>query len=116
PTGAGLPVAPATFAPLLSEANPKLPMDAWATHPYPSVYALGPTQRVAYPNVAFSTMARFGSDLQKWFGRRIPIWVTEYGEQTAPEYPNGGVSYAQPAPELKTALPPAPPKPHPGRF
>jgi hypothetical protein len=104
PTGAVISVAPATFAHLLSEANPKLPMDAWATHPYPSVYALGPTQKVAYPNVAFSTMARFGGDLQKWFGRRIPIWVTEYGEQTAPEYPNGGVSYAKQAQDLKTAM------------
>ncbi len=96
--------APATFARLLSEANPKLPMDAWATHPYPSVYALGPTQRVAYPNVAFSTMTRFGDDLKKWFGRRIPIWVTEYGEQTAPEYDKGGVSYSKQAQDLKKAL------------
>jgi hypothetical protein len=96
--------APATFARLLAEANPKLPMDAWATHPYPSVYALGPTQKVAYPNVAFSTMTRFGNDLQKWFGRRIPIWVTEYGEQTTPEYTKGGVSYAKQAADLKKAL------------
>jgi hypothetical protein len=81
-------------------------MDAWATHPYPSVYALGPTQKVAYPNVAFSTMTRFGSDLQKWFGRRIPIWVTEYGEQTVPEYPGPppGVSYSKQAQDLKTAM------------
>src|SRR6202030_2743798 len=28
-------VAPATFAHLLSEAAPKIPFDAWATHPYP---------------------------------------------------------------------------------
>jgi hypothetical protein len=96
--------APATFARLLAEINPKLPMDAWATHPYPSVYALGPTQKVAYPNVAFSTMTRFGNDLQKWFGRRIPIWVTEYGEQTAPEYNNGGVAYAKQAQDLKMAM------------
>ncbi len=61
-------VAPATFAHLLSVANPKLPFDAWATHPYPSgAYTLGPAQRVAYPNVGFSTMSRFGADLQKWF-------------------------------------------------
>ena len=51
-------VAPATFAHLLSIANPQLQFDAWATHPYPTVFALGPTQKVAYPNVALSTMTQ----------------------------------------------------------
>ncbi len=48
-------------------------------------YALGPDQKVAYPNVGFSTMTKFGASLQKWFHRRVPIWVTEYAEQTTPE-------------------------------
>ena len=96
-------VAPATFARLVSEANPKLPLDAWATHPYPTAYRLGPNQRVAYPNVGFSTMDKFGADLQKWFKKAVPIWVTEYGEQTAP-YPYGPVSYAQQAAHAKQAL------------
>jgi hypothetical protein len=97
-------VAPATFAHLLSEADPSLKFDAWATHPYPTNYPLGPAQKVAYPNVAFSTMSRFGADLAKWFNRPVPIWVTEYGEQTKPEYPCGGVSYAQQASDIKKAL------------
>ena len=41
--------------------------------------------------------------LKKWFHRRVPIWVTEYGEQTRPEYA-GGVSYAQQAADAKLAL------------
>jgi hypothetical protein len=100
-------VAPATFAHLLSVANPKLPFDAWATHPYPGgAYTLGPAQSVAYPNVGFSTMNRFGADLQKWFHRPVPIWVTEYGEQTKPEHTGfpRGVSYAQQAVDVKKAL------------
>ncbi len=99
-------VAPATFAHDLSVIAPNLPFDAWATHPYPSAYPLGPAQNVSYPNVGFSTMSRFGADLQKWFHRRVPIWVTEYGEQTKPEYtmPPGGVSYAQQAVDVKKAL------------
>jgi len=97
-------VAPATFAHLVAEANPKLPFDAWATHPYPTNYVLGPTQKVAYPNVAFSTMDRFGADLAKWFHRPVPIWITEYGEQTKPEYVFGGVTYAQQAADVKKAL------------
>ncbi|HEX4520389.1 MAG TPA: hypothetical protein VH063_12480 [Gaiellaceae bacterium] len=96
--------APATFAHLVSVAAPKLPFDAWATHPYPSVGALGPAQKVAYPNVAFSTMNRFGADLEKWFHRRVPIWVTEYGEQTKPQQSAGGVSYAKQAVDVKKAL------------
>ncbi len=103
PTPGSDSVAPATFAHGLALAAPKLPFDAWATHPYPSVYALGPTQKVAYPNVALSTMARFGTDLQKWFHRRVPIWITEYAEQTKPEYA-GGVSYAQQAADARKAL------------
>jgi Cellulase (glycosyl hydrolase family 5) len=97
-------LAPATFARLVSVANPKLQFDAWATHPYPSHYPLGPGQKVAYPNVAFSTMARFGRDLAKWFHRPVPIWVTEYGEQTKPEYPIGGVTYAQQSADVTKAL------------
>jgi len=97
-------VAPATFAHLLSEANPNLKFDAWATHPYPTSYPLGPGQKVAYPNVAFSTMSRFGADLAKWFKRPVPIWVTEYGEQTKPQYPCGGVSYSQQAADVKEAM------------
>jgi hypothetical protein len=97
-------VAPATFAHMVAQADPKLPLTAWATHPYPDIYALGPSQRVAYPNVAFSTMKRFGDDLTKWFGHRVPIWVTEYGEQTVPEYNKGGVSYAKQAQDAKKAL------------
>jgi hypothetical protein len=96
-------VAPATFARLVSEANPSLPIDAWATHPYPTSYPLGPNQKVAYPNVGFSTMDKFGADLATWFHKPVPIWVTEYGEQTAP-YPYGPVSLSEQAAHAKQAL------------
>jgi Cellulase (glycosyl hydrolase family 5) len=97
-------VAPATFAHLVAVADPKLPFDAWATHPYPSVYALGPTQKVAYPNVSMSNLSKLGASLKEWFHRPVPIWVTEYGEQTKPQYTTGGVSYAQQARDAKKAL------------
>jgi hypothetical protein len=96
-------VAPATFAQLLAKAAPNLPIAAWATHPYPSNFALGPTQKVAFPNVAFSTMSEFGASLQKWFKRPVPIWVTEYAEETRPEY-FLGVSYAKQAADAREAL------------
>ena len=97
-------VAPALFAQLVAKANPHLPFVAWATHPYPSVYALGPGQKVAWPNLALSTMTRFGASLKQWFHRSVPIWISEYGEQTRPEYPSGGVSYAKQAADLQKAI------------
>jgi Glycosyl hydrolase catalytic core len=96
-------VAPATFARMLAEANPKLPFAAWATHPYPTVPRLGPKQKVAYPNVTMTRLEQFGKSLEQWFHRRVPIWVTEYAEQTRPEYP-GGVTRAQQAADAKLAL------------
>jgi Glycosyl hydrolase catalytic core len=96
-------VAPATFAQGLAQVAPKLPFVAWATHPYPSDFFFGPTQKVAFPNVSFSTMTEFGTSLQKWFKRPIPIWVTEYGEMTKPECVCG-VSYAQQATDVRNAL------------
>jgi hypothetical protein len=96
-------IAPATFAHVLSEVAPKLPFAAWATHPDPSNFAFGPTQKVALPNVSFSTITRFAVSLQKWFKRRVPVWVSEYGEETKPEYAYG-VSYAQQAKDMSKVL------------
>lgn len=96
-------VAPATFARLLAQADPTLPFAAWATHPYPTSPRLGPKARVAYPNVTMTRLTQFGASLEQWFHRRVPIWVTEYGQQTQPEY-SLGVSYAQQAADAKAAL------------
>ena len=96
--------APATFARLLSVANPKLPFDAWATHPYPSVYALGPAQRVAYPNVAFSTMTRFGDDLRSGSAGGSRSGSPSTASRRRRSTTSGGVSYAQQAQDVKKAL------------
>ncbi len=96
-------VAPATFARLLAHVAPQLHFTAWATHPYPTNPALGPTQKVRWPNVTMTELTRFGASLARWFHRRVPIWITEYGEQTRPQF-SGGVSYAQQARDAKTAL------------
>jgi hypothetical protein len=103
PTDKSGSVAPATFARMLADVDPTLPFTAWATHPYPTETRLGPTQKVAYPNVTMSRLEQFGRSLQEWFKRRVPIWVTEYGEQTRPEYILG-VPYPQQAADAKVAL------------
>jgi hypothetical protein len=88
---------------MLSLAAPKLPFAAWATHPYPTSPRLGPKQKVAYPNVTMTRLEQFGESLEQWFHHRVPIWVTEYAEQTRPEY-SLGVSRAQQAADVKTVL------------
>jgi hypothetical protein len=88
---------------MLARVAPKLPFDAWATHPYPTEPRLGPNQQVRYPNVTMTTIGRFGADLQNWFKRRVPIWITEYAQQTRPENPIG-VPRAKQAADARTAL------------
>ena len=51
-----------------------------------------------------TSLTRFGASLDKWFGRKIiPLWLTEYVHETRPEDPRG-VSYAQQASYLTTAV------------
>jgi hypothetical protein len=97
-------VAPATFANLVARAAPNLPMVAWAEHPYPSIPHPSATQKATYPEVRLTNIDKFGASLQQWFHRRVPIWVTEWAEQTTPEYPRGGISYAQQVQDVKTAM------------
>ena len=95
---------PGTFARLVAQANKRLRFDAWAQHPYPVPVNQGPGQKVRYPNVAFSTMKQFERDLDKWFGRKnIPIWITEYGNETKPGEPKG-VTEAQQAAYVPQAI------------
>jgi hypothetical protein len=82
---------------------PRLPFAAWADHPYSPVFGLGPGQKVRFPNVSFSTINRFGASLRRWFHRRVPIWITEYGEETVPDFKTG-VTLAQQAADAREAL------------
>jgi hypothetical protein len=101
--GVSAAVAPATFARLVAAADPRLPMAAWATHPYPTSPSLGPNQVVKWPNVTMTQIPRLTTSLRQWFHRPVPIWITEYGEQTKPQYAHG-VSEAQQARDAVTAL------------
>ena len=97
-------VAPGTFMKGVAAANPRLKFDAWAQHPYPFPVNQAPTQKTRYPNVTFSTMATFEKELDKAFRRKnIPIWVTEYGNETKPGEPKG-VTEAQQAVYLPQAI------------
>ena len=97
-------VRPGTFAEGVAKANKKLKFDAWAHHPYPVPVNQKPTQKVQWPNVALSSMPQFETSIDKWFGRKnIPVWITEYGNETKPGEP-AGVTESQQASYLSQAI------------
>ena len=89
--------SPGQFARLVALADPDLPFDAWAHHPYPTRPSHPPSQPVRWPGVGLTSIERFGQELDRWFGRdRVPLWLTEYGHETRPAEPLG-VSVAEQA-------------------
>jgi hypothetical protein len=97
-------VAPGTFMELVAKAAPRLRFDAWAQHPYPFPVNQAPTQRVRWPNVTLNMLKMLGTQLDRRFGRKnIPIWITEYGNETRPGEPKG-VTEAQQAAYLPSAI------------
>ena len=102
--GASDSVRPGTFAQLVAKANKKLKFDAWAQHPYPVPVNQKPTQKVLWPNVALTSLPKFETSLDTWFGRKnIPVWISEYGNETKPGEPRG-VTDAQQASYLTQAI------------
>lgn len=90
--------SPGRFAQLVAAANPRLKFDAWAHHPYPTPQYLKPTQKVKWPNVTLSSMARFEKSLDRWFKRKnVRMWITEYGHETKQDGEKLGVSRAKQA-------------------
>jgi hypothetical protein len=97
-------VAPATFMKGVAAALRGVKFDAWAHHPYPFPVNQKPTQLVRYPNVTLKSMPRFEKDLDAAFRRKnIPIWITEYGNETKPGEPKG-VTEAQQAAYIPQAI------------
>src|SRR5262245_7678098 len=95
--------SPGRFAELLSRQRPALKFDAWSHHPYPTSICGKPLANTRWPNVTLSNLSRFEKSLALWFGRAVPIWVTEYGHETKPEEPKG-VTYPQQSTYVRQAL------------
>jgi hypothetical protein len=84
--------SPGKFAELVAKANKKLKFDAWSMHPYSTELKAKVTQKVKWPNVTLGNLKQLETSLDTWFGRKnIPIWITEYGYQTQPPRPGGGL-------------------------
>jgi hypothetical protein len=88
--------SPGRFAELVAAADPDLPFDAWAQHPYPTRPGNPPSEPAFWPGVGLTSLERFGRELDGWFGReRVPLWITEYGHETTPGEPLGVSPAAQ---------------------
>ena len=97
-------VAPATFMKGVAANMKGVKFDAWAQHPYPFPVNQKPTQLVRYPNVTLMSFPRFEKDLDAAFKRKnVPIWITEYGNETKPGEPKG-VTEAQQAAYIPQAI------------
>jgi len=96
-------VAPGTFLELVAKAAPRLRFDAWAQHPYPFPVSQAPTQKVRWPNIGMTSLSTLEAALDKHFRKGIPIWITEYGNETKPGEPRG-VTEAQQATYLPQAV------------
>lgn len=95
--------SPGRFMQLVAAVRPRVPLDAWAHHPYPDGFVGPPTSHFRWPNVGIADLSSFESALVRSFGRRVPLWVTEFGYQTRPER-SGALSYSRQATYLSRAI------------
>jgi hypothetical protein len=96
--------SPGRFAQLLGKIRPRVRFDAWAHHPYADGFTGGPASTFRWPNVGIADLGKFELALRKDFAKpSVPLWVTEFAYQTAPEHP-GALSYGRQASYLGKAL------------
>ena len=55
--------SPARFARLVAEQQPRIEIDAWAHHPYPTEAGLPPDREARWPSVTLPALQRFGASL-----------------------------------------------------
>jgi hypothetical protein len=94
------------FAPLAflrDLVEKRVSLDAWSHHPYRN----GRQNAAPYrgDNVDVQGMPRLYAALRKAFhGRKVPVWVTEFGAQTKPPDTRQGVSLSQQSAQLRQAV------------
>jgi hypothetical protein len=82
--------SPARFARLVAEQQPRIELDAWAHHPYPTEAGLPPDREARWPSVTLPSLARFGESLDEWFEQDdVPLWITEFGYEASPAESRG---------------------------
>jgi hypothetical protein len=104
PRGLKPSVSPLAFLRAMKRAGAR-GFDAYAHHPYYGSPAETPSTRPPGPTaVTLGNIDVLERELTRLYGRRVPIWITEYGYQTNP--PDGvfGVSWARQAAYLRQAV------------
>lgn len=94
PRGGSGGVSPVDWIKGMAAAHAKL--DAYAHNPYPLSHNETPTSGGCghCTTITMATLPRLLTDVQRAFGTRTRIWLTEYGYQTNPPDRLLGVSYA----------------------
>lgn len=96
--------SPGRFAQLVAAEKPRVRFDAWAHHPYGQGFTGRATVPFRWPNVGVADLPRLETKLKSWFRlRTVPLWITEFAYQTAPERARA-LSYAQQASYLRDAF------------
>lgn len=104
PRGLKPSVSPIAFLRAMKRAGAR-GFDAYAHHPY---YG-GPSETPSTPPpgsgaVTLGNIDRLERELTRLYGRRLPVWLTEYGYQTNPPDRTFGVSWARQAAYLTEAV------------
>jgi hypothetical protein len=97
-------VAPLVFLRTMAAAGAR-GFDAYAHHPYNGSIRETPSTRPAGPSsVTLGNIDVLERELARLYGRRVPIWLTEYGYETNPPDRRLGVSLAAQAAYLTQAV------------
>jgi hypothetical protein len=93
-------VAPLRFALLLGQRHP--PLDVYSHHPYRTDAGKRAGQLAGPNDIAFADLPRLISGLDQAFpGKRLHLWVTEFGLQTNPPDSFQGVSLSYQSQQLR---------------
>ena len=104
PRGLKPSVSPIAFLRAMKKAGAR-GFDAYAHHPYYGSPSETPSTRPRGSGaITLGNIDRLEGELTRLYGRRLPIWITEYGYQTNP--PDGvfGVSWTRQAAYLRQAV------------
>jgi hypothetical protein len=100
--GARASTSPLVFLRAMKEAGAEF--DVYAHHPYAGSRLETPTTPpLARTAVALGNIDSLFAELDRLYGRKIRVWITEYGYQTNPPDPLFGVSWRKQAEYLKEA-------------
>lgn len=96
-------VAPLVFIELMRKAGAR--PEVFAYHPYSPSKKISPTKKVkSEATVTLGTIGKIVKAVNRAWGRKMRIWITEYGYQTNPPDKRFGVSWKRQAKWMRIAF------------